>query len=159
MSRYALSRTLADPEWGEPGYVTYGTPGEWPEWVLGDFEPAEPDEMLLDALVEATPEFVRVANQLRVGEPRFFFADLSQLSHVARYINGTPSAPLVALDPSAYRDLWGSGLLVAVRHTILHELGHAYLDSAGTSTHDEAEEETVERFARTGDFEALYRHG
>jgi hypothetical protein len=65
--------------------------------------------------------------------------------HVARYINGTSSAPVFVFNARAHVNAASDEVEVS----LLHEAGHAYFDSRGLSGEDpEGEEAAVEEAAR-----------
>lgn len=80
--------------------------------------------------------------------------------HLARYVNGTSVAPVIVLNDKALAAsarAHGVPLRVAVESTLLHEMGHAYVDSVGMAWEWDDEEEIVEAparwFFRRGDIE------
>ena len=81
--------------------------------------------------------------------------------HVARYINGTSSSPVVVVNDKALAK-WAKKYRVALRDaaesTLIHEMGHAYVDSMGLSGELADEERIVEEpagiFFRSMDIEA-----
>lgn len=81
--------------------------------------------------------------------------------HVARYINGTSSSPVVVVNDKALAK-WAKKYRVALsdaaESTLIHEMGHAYVDSMGLSGELADEERIVEEpasiFFRSMDIEA-----
>ncbi|MBK1666570.1 hypothetical protein CKO28_00750 [Rhodovibrio sodomensis] len=67
---------------------------------------------------------------------------------IAKYIAGTASHPVIALDVAAHRAAARSGrdLQVMLRTSLAHELAHAYLESCGIDPDLHCEDE-VEEFA------------
>lgn len=126
-----------------------------PGW---DYEVALPPDSLALLTKEAVRATAGIARRLGLGPLHIFFADLSAESHVARYVNGTHSAPFIALDPRPFERVPPVYRPQEIRLSLLHEMGHAFLDSQGASTHDAAEEAAVEHFAQTGDHTALRRY-
>ena len=145
-------------------HLVLAPPGHFPwEHLLGDFDPPEfePPTTLLDAAKRALEQVLPAAKTLGLqGTVRIFFTDLSDQDHVGRYMNGTSSSPIIALglEPFWFGGRRGLDPEPELRLTLLHELGHAFLDSRVASTHDQAEEDVVEHFAQTGDYEALERY-
>lgn len=87
-------------------------------------------------------------------KPRFVYVRDLSAEHLARYVGGTESEPVFVLDARAialYAQDYRVDLKTAVWVTLLHEYGHAYVESVGL--HDELEpddeEWIVEQFAQT----------
>lgn len=96
-------------------------------------------------------ELRRAARPLRLKSLRLFFVQQLDSDHLARYVNGTSSAPVFVLDARALVQAakrYDVDLETALRSTLFHELGHAYLDSVGIEMEEEQEEALVERYAR-----------
>ena len=84
--------------------------------------------------------------------------------HLARYVNGTSTAPVFVVNDralAATAKRHGVKLRDAVESTLLHEAGHAYVDSSGMSGEWDDEEDLVEEparvFFRNGDIENAAR--
>jgi len=112
-----------------------------PAW---NYSPNEsPDLLSMEAYELALPAAQELAQKLRLGSVALYFIDGAlEKNHLARYINGTSSSPIIVLtDKVTNQD---EAVL-----TLFHELGHAYIDSAGVEIDTNTEEEIVEDFART----------
>ena len=108
---------------------------------IWDFEPAEHvDSYLVSVYEEALIPAESLAGKLHIGKPVVYFADVESLGdHIARYINGTSTQPVIVASTRELDD-------AEAEKTLFHELGHAYIDSTGTEVVDE--EGVVEEFAR-----------
>jgi hypothetical protein len=152
---HEISVLDANPEWDEPGF-TVVHPARQPSPRLHDYDPGWDYEML--GVGRALPLAVlslmasvdRAAQRLGLGSVRVFFTSLEDEEHVARYINGTHVEPMIAIDPKPFEKLSRGRVVPELSLTLLHELGHAFLDALGAQTFDEEEEEVVEEFAQTG---------
>ena len=127
-----------------------------PNW---DYSPNEDPCLLSMEVYEAAfPKAQSLATKLGLGSIALYFVEGSSIgNHLARYIDGTSGSPIVVLNDVVKEQ--EEALL-----TLYHELGHAYIDSAGISVRrggameEEAEEEAVEDFAHavyTGDRDAM----
>jgi len=119
-----------------------------PSW---DYEPDSfvlPGDVGVDAVEGVLPEVQRVAGDLGLGAVRVYYAQVER-GQAARYVDGTSAEPILLLFCEAYRNEWNP--VREIRLSLLHELGHAYLDSNMARTYDDEEEEGVERFAQTLD--------
>ena len=125
-----------------------------------DYDPAwdytldqRPPKAVVGVVEARMEELGRVAAALGLETPRCYYVrDLSDHlgEHLARYINGTASAPVFVLDARALQiEARRSELSLqeAVVPTLWHELGHAWLESCGLEL-EGSEEELVEEFAR-----------
>lgn len=91
-----------------------------------------------------------VAEMLGLAWPRVAFVRDLEDDHLARYVSGTSSSPVVVLDGRALRSealARGLALSDAVETTLMHELGHAYFDSIVADLDPDEEEAAVEAFA------------
>ena len=152
---YRVSTLGGDPEWGEPGYVTFWpkSAGErhyqWEE-VSGEYVPVENDLLLEEALLSVLPSVTSVAADLGLGAPYVVLANLSDEGHLARFVDGTEGGnPVLLIDPANTSDMMPSTMERFVLDSLRHELGHAMLRSMGIPFEDE-EEDVVERFGLTG---------
>lgn len=133
-----------------------------PAW---DYEVDEsPDESavrLVDALLA---RHANTIEHLGLEEPKIYY--IKKLDdHLARYVAGTSSMPVIVVDIKKIRQSAKRHRVdteTAFESTLLHELGHAYVDSIGEGdgAHED-EEEIVEDFAhevwRSGDYEFAKR--
>lgn len=124
-----------------------------PSWDYElDEEPLDQVKRLVDRfLVAHEPVF----HALDIPVPHVFYVTgLIKGEHLAKFISGTASDPFIVLD-SRYLDRqadeWGVHLEDAVESTLLHEYGHAYLESTGENEEmsGNQEERLVEKFAKT----------
>jgi hypothetical protein len=129
-----------------------------PEW---DYEVRKRPLAAVKAQVAASlPLVAEFAALLGLAPPVIHYvANLED--HLARYINGTAPDPVLVLDDrgiAATAKEYGVRLRDGVESTLLHEMGHAYVDSVGMAWAWDDEEEIVEKpariFFRTGDIEA-----
>jgi len=75
------------------------------------------------------------------------YADLSESDHLARYVNGTSEAPVLVVDDKGIVRAAKKARLsipAVVETTLVHEMGHAYVDSVGLSGELDDEETLVE---------------
>jgi hypothetical protein len=110
-----------------------------PSW---DYEANEqPDFLSQEAYEIALQDAQRLSNQLGLGALALYFVQGERFQeHVARYISGTYSSPVIVItDIVTNQD--------EARLTLFHELGHAYVESTGEELGEEQEEEFVEEFA------------
>ena len=112
-----------------------------PAW---DYDPNEdPDLLSMEAYELAFPVAQQLARKLGMGDlALYFIAGDSVENHVARYINGTYSSPIVVLSDKVTEQ--SEAVL-----TLFHELGHAYVESTGVELDLDEEEKIVEDFAHT----------
>ena len=129
-----------------------------------DYDPAwdyevvkRPPAKLVAAVQRATPELNGYLGALKLPAVSLIFYAKNLGGHVARYVNGTPSAPVFGIDAAVLTPTlrYGSD---EVRATLFHEAGHAYLDSTDAELSSADEESVVEDAARwlvehPGDFE------
>ena len=110
-----------------------------PAW---DYEPNEEPSLLSQEAYElAFPKAQSLANKLNLGSIALYFIEGESVeNHLARYINGTYSSPVIVLTDKVENE--DEALL-----TLYHELGHAYVESAGIEMSEDEEEEAVEKFA------------
>lgn len=88
---------------------------------------------------------------MKLAAPRVYFVRRLK-PHLARYVNGTTSQPVIVVDAAAHvrsARRYGVDLYDAVLGTLLHEVGHAYVETTGLELDSDTEEEIVERFAHT----------
>ena len=134
----------------EPGFIVFHPRGQRQyqfEEVMWDYEPAEGDDLLEEVLIEVLPGVATEARKLGLRAPFVVLADLSDRSHLARFVDGTESeGPVFLLDPAPTLEF--SLPRSFVEDSLYHELGHAYLRVRGVEYEDE-EEEVVEEFALT----------
>ena len=120
-----------------------------PEW---DFTlRSKPLVSVKQEVLRITGTIQDIADLLGLGPVSFHYADLSEQDHLARYVNGTNDAPVVILDDRGIERAAKAGrvpLSVAVETTLVHEMGHAYVDSVGLSGEMDDEENVVEGAAR-----------
>lgn len=120
-----------------------------PEW---DFDlRSKPLASVKQAVLRTTGTIQDIADLLGLGPVSFHYADLSDQNHLARYINGTSDAPVIIVDDKGIDRAAKAGrvpLPVAVETTLVHEMGHAYVDSVGLSGEIDDEESVVEGAAR-----------
>jgi hypothetical protein len=121
-----------------------------PSW---DYEPNEDPSLLSQEAYEiAFPKAQELANKLGLGPIALYFIEGESVeNHLARYVNGTYNSPVIVLTDKVEDE--AEALL-----TLYHELGHAYVESAGIEMGEDEEEEAVERFAVSvlkGDKDAL----
>ena len=112
-----------------------------PTW---DYDPNEdPDLLSMEAYELAFPVAQELSQKLGMGSlALYFIAGDSVENHLARYINGTYSSPVIVLaDKVVNQD--------EATLTLFHELGHAYIDSIGADLNSDMEEKIVEDFAHT----------
>jgi len=136
----------------DEGYHSMGksTSEYHPAW---DYEPNEnPSLLSMEVYEGAFPKAQGLATKLGFGPiALYFIAGEAVEDHLARYINGTHESPVIVLSDVVEEE--DEALL-----TLFHELGHAYIDSAGIEMEEEEEEEAVEEFAHAvymGDKDAL----
>jgi hypothetical protein len=90
---------------------------------------------------------------LALKEPDVYYADFEDDSHLAKYVDGTHSKPVIVLSSQLEKEAKRQRvrLFDAIEGTLYHELGHAFVDSSGMREElsEEDEEEMVEEFART----------
>lgn len=110
-----------------------------PSW---DYEPNEEPSLLSQKAYElAFPKAQSLANKLNLGPIALYFIEGEGVEeHLARYINGTSSSPVIVLSDKVEDE--DEALL-----TLYHELGHAYVEEAGIEMSEDEEEEAVENFA------------
>ena len=120
-----------------------------PEW---DFDlRTKPSAAVARAVAHIAPSVQDISELLGLGPVSFHYADLSEQEHLARYVNGTSDAPVVIIDDKlleATAKAQRVPLRVAVATTLVHEMGHAYVDSVGLSGELDDEEDIVESAAR-----------
>ena len=135
-----------------------------------DYDPSWDYEVRTRPLAAVKQE-VRAANSLvaafaeLLGLPAPMFHYVADTGdHLARYVNGTADAPVIVLNDKAIAATARTHrvpLRTAVESTLLHEMGHAYVDSAGMAWEWDDEEEIVEApalwFFQTGDIEGAAR--
>ena len=109
-----------------------------PAW---DYAPNEdPNLMSMEAYEAAFSPAQDLAKKLGMGSISLTFIEGEATeNHVAHYINGTSRSPVIVLADKV-EDQSEATL------TLFHELGHAYVESAGVEL--ENEEEVVEEFAQ-----------
>ena len=136
----------------DEGYYSMGksTSEYHPAW---DYEPNEnPSLLSMEVYEMAFSKVQSLATKLGFGSIALYFIAGDRVdNHVARYINGTYKSPVIVLSDKVEQE--DEALL-----TLFHELGHAYIDSAGIEMEEEEEEEAVEEFAHAvymGDKDAL----
>jgi len=142
---------ILDPAEGLPAIPSRGHDYD-PEW---DYEVVAPSEADAAALAAVATEIGRtLLPGMGFGAAVVFCVEEGSLGEpMARYVDGTSSCPMIAVDMEGVRDasLAGDGFEAELHATIAHELGHAYVDArASDDTHDidEMEEEgAVEDFA------------
>lgn len=127
-----------DPEWD---YVINRRPDKAVKLAIN----ATLNSFLISALLQ----------ELSLAVPTIYYVkNLASEGVVARYISGTRDEPVIVVDDSSLNKLCRKrqcSLQDEVEITILHELGHAYLDAALTEEERENlpdEEDLVERFAQ-----------
>ena len=128
-----------------------------PEW---DYEVRKRPLPAVKAQVEAAKSLVAAFSELLGLAPPTYHYVADTGDHLARYVNGTATAPVVVVNDKALAAssrAHGVPLRVAVESTLLHEVGHAYVDSVGMAWEWDDEEEIVEAparwFFRRGDIE------
>lgn len=105
-----------------------------------------PDPKVVALVYEFLQES-RFGEALGLPEATYYFGSLQTSDHLARYANGTSTNPVITLDDQQLRKQARRNKIpmrAAVWPTLLHELGHAYVDSVGLSGEIEDEEEIVE---------------
>jgi hypothetical protein len=126
-----------------------------PAW---DYEMVRPDEntkkFVNGIMASLEPDFKRL------GFDRVFVLYAAETKGVGTYINGTSQAPVILLDVGEIQQTagemtseWGSDsdeeLFHGIKGTVIHEIGHAYLEAAGLyATEYDHDEDVVEEFAR-----------
>lgn len=129
----------------------------WPPEKGHDYDPAwdynvqEPDRYVAPsaAAFVRSKLFMRALREMGLGPVQVFYAPLRRC--LGKYVNGTSSAPVIGLDPeqcgtASYR--YDVDLDVVVESTLLHELGHAFVDAMGfAGLQPRKEERVVEAFA------------
>ena len=112
-----------------------------PAW---DYDPNEdPDLLSMEVYESAFPVAQQLARKLGMRDlALYFIAGDSVGNHLARYINGTYSSPIIVLSDKVTEQ--SEAVL-----TLFHELGHAYFDSTGAKLDLDEEEKIVEDFAHT----------
>jgi hypothetical protein len=128
-----------------------------PEW---DYEVRKRPLPAVKAQVEAAKSLVAAFSELLGLAPPTYHYVADTGDHLARYVNGTATAPVVVVNDKALAAssrAHGVPLRVAVESTLLHEVGHVYIDSVGMAWEWDDEEEIVEAparwFFRRGDIE------
>ena len=104
-----------------------------------------------------------VLRELGIERPTVHYVTgLAEGKHLAKFVSGTSSAPVIVVDTRAMRAAereYGVSLDTVVESTLLHEYGHAFVESVGAELDDE--EGVVERFAHyvweTRDYEGGVR--
>jgi hypothetical protein len=118
-----------------------------PEW---DYQIDKKPSAEVVAAVRATLQrYAAVFSELDLDTPQVYYVR-GLGPHLARYVSGTRDSPVIVLDAKGVirtAKKYRVGLEDGVESTILHEVGHAYLDSVEAEVEDE--EELVERFAKT----------
>jgi hypothetical protein len=125
-----------------------------PNW---DYEVRKRPLPAVKAQVEAARSLVAMFSELLGLEPPEIHYVADTGDHLARYVNGTATSPVVVVNDkmiSATAKRYGVPMHTAVESTLLHEMGHAYVDSVGMSGEWDDEEEIVEAPAR-----AFFRNG
>lgn len=131
---------------------------EFAYWYIGDLNSTEYRPMddyapytdarvvtLMKADIEqAWKTVATAAAALGMNEPLIFLVDLEGSHNVATYMDGSHNVLL--LDPGAHQRAYPN----EIKLSLLHELGHAYLEEWGRSGDeaDERDEELVEAFAQ-----------
>jgi hypothetical protein len=125
-----------------------------PGW---DYEPVGViHESVENDLTRLMPQLQSVADSLGLpGTIRVCLGVDIPDSHVARFVDGTESDPIIVLDVGLFLGLNEADRLRELRISLLHEIGHAYLRSLGIDYLGPEEEEVVELFARTADLSVL----
>ena len=123
-----------------------------PEWDYElDKKPAAAVVAAVKGLLNRC-EFKFVLKSLGLDKPAVYYVKGLKGDVLARYIDGTRDTPVIVVDAKAITSTsakYGVVLDDGVESTIMHELGHAYLDSAcDEDSKPEDEEEIVEEFAR-----------
>ncbi len=148
---YKVVEVGGDPEFDEPGFTVVKPRGASTyifEEVMWDYQPAEPDPLLEEALLSILPSFAKYARKFGLKAPIIALADLSGGHNLAQLVEGTESqSPVFLVDPVPTKRLHDPTEFVY--HTLAHELGHAYLRTLGVE-YEEEEEDVVEEFALTG---------
>jgi len=121
-----------DPEWDYE--VSYDADGAFGDEVRAAMEEVERDVLPAFGVRDAVV---------------FLFEDENSEDRVGVYVNGTSSYPFIGVSAARlWRETDARGFREEMLTTVVHELGHAYLDRNGV---DEAEldfEEVVEAVAR-----------
>jgi len=123
-----------------------------PEWDYEVVAPSDADAATLAAVAAEIGR--RLLPEMGFRDAVVFCVEDGSLGDpMARYVVGTSSCPMIAVDLEGVRDaaLAGNGFEAELHATLAHELGHAYVDArVSDDTHDiyEVEEESaVEDFA------------
>jgi hypothetical protein len=125
-----------------------------PNW---DYEVRMRPLPAVKAQVEAAKSLVAMFSALLGLAPPTYHYVADTGDHLARYVNGTATAPVVVVNDkmiAATAKRYGVPMRTAVESTLLHEMGHAYVDSVGMAWEWDDEEEIVEAPAR-----AFFRNG
>ena len=148
---YEVVEIGGDPEFDEAGFIVVKPRKSSPyvfEEVMWDYDSAEPDPLLEEALLNILPSFAKYARKFGLKAPIVALADLSGDGHLARLVDGTESrSPVFLIDPVPTKRFHDPTQFVY--HSLAHELGHAYLRTLGVEYEGE-EEDVVEEFALTG---------
>jgi len=120
-----------------------------PEW---DFElRKKPAASVAEAVAAFRDPLTDLSSLLGLGSVSIHYADLSESGHLARYVNGTSEAPVLVMDDKGIVRAAKKARLsipAVVETTLVHEMGHAYVDSVGLSGELDDEEDIVESAAR-----------
>ena len=127
-----------------------------------DYDPAwdydideTPDELIVAFVNRFRMEHRPLIDALGLSQPSFHYVvGLDADEHLAKYVSGTSSAPVIVMDADAIlnaADRFSVSVETAVETTMLHEYGHAYLESTGENEDMDPhnEERLVEKFAKT----------
>lgn len=118
-----------------------------PEW---DYQiDKRPSAEVVAAVRAALQHYAAVFAELELDTPQVYYVK-GLGPHLARYVSGTRNSPVIVLDAKGVirtAKKYGVDLKDGVESTILHEVGHAYLDSVEVEVEDE--EDLVEHFAET----------
>lgn len=109
----------------------------------------EPDPDVARMIAACLDEHGDIFELLGVPRPAVVCILGLHRGHLARFVNGTSSDPLIVFDSHAVKKTamkYGVLLLDGVESTLLHEYGHVYVESVGAEPDDE--ERIVEAFAK-----------
>ena len=120
-----------------------------PEWDY-DLDNSPPKDVV-EAVRVVLERLADVFSELGLDRPQIHFVK-GLKRYLAKYINGTRNEPVVVVDARVTKKTaarCGVSLYDGVESTIMHEIGHAYLDAAlEEDAHPDDEEEVVEHFAK-----------
>lgn len=121
-----------------------------------DYDPS----MDYNVLTKPSPQVVKLTNQIKIDlQPLLSTLRLNNIrigyikengNTLAKYISGTTNNPYIVINVKVLLDSakqYGINIGKALESTIVHELGHAYLESIGLDT-SEHNEDAVEEATR-----------